>query len=183
MNTLYFRTKINFPSPHPHNSSSISLVFPIKGEEEIPSWPCKWSFSLLKHEIWLPLQSGLTLTACIVNNSSFLNHSVWLYDLPQKWIPDTDGALENGDESSLILDVRSIELGASCSEFSINANLAGSQRRYPNSFGKHLPCEIVLEDPRLDTSVVFLSLPGLEEMETILPVSLAGGEQAILVYY
>lgn len=147
MNTLYFRININFPSPHPHNSSSICLVSPIKGEEEIPSWPCKWSFSLLKHEIWLPLQSGLTLTACIVNNSSFLNHSVWLYDLPQKWIPDTDGALENGDESSLILDVRSIELGAFCSEFSINANLAGSQRRYPIVSGSICPVKLYLKIP------------------------------------
>ena len=82
---------------------------------------------LSEHEIWLPLQSGLTLTGCIVNNSSFLSHSVWLCDLPQKWIPNTNHALENGDGSSLILDGRSIELGVSCSEFPINANLAGSK--------------------------------------------------------
>ena len=181
MNTLYFRTKINFPSSTIHPSSC--LVFPMKGEKEIPSWPCKWSFSFLKHEIWLPLQSGLTLTACTVNNSSFLSHSVWLYDLPQKWIPGTDGALENGDGSSLILDVQSIELGASCFEFSINANLAGSQRRYPNSLGKHLPYKTVLKNPRVDSRCSFLSLPGLEEMENILPVSVAGGKQAILVNY
>lgn len=151
MNTLYFRTKINFPSPTIHPSNC--LILPIKSEEEIPSWPCKWSFSFLKHEIWLPLQSRLTLTACIVNNRSFLSHGVWLYDLPQKWIPSTDSALRNGDGSSLILDGRHIELGASCSEFSINANLAGSGRRYPKSFRKCLPCEIVLKNPRVNPSV------------------------------
>lgn len=135
MNIFYFRTKIKFPSPTIHLLSY--LVFAIKREEEIPSWPCKWLFSFLKHEIWLPLQSGLTFTACMVNNSSFHSHSVWLCDLPEKWIPNTDHTLENGDGSSLILDGRGTELGASCSEFSINANLAGSERIYPNSFVKH----------------------------------------------
>lgn len=81
----------------------------------------------------------------------------------------------------MILDGASIELGASCSEFSINADLAGSQRRYPNSFRKHLPYEIVLENPSVGTGVVFLYMPGLEEMESILPVSMAGGKQAVLV--
>lgn len=151
MNTLCFWTNMNFPSPTIHPSSC--LIFPIKREEEIPSWPCKWSFSFLKHEIWLPLQSGLTLIACIVNNSSFLSHSVWLCDLLQKWIPNTDRALENGDGNPLILDGGRIELGTSCSEFFINANLAGSARRSPKSFRKHLPYEIVLKNPRVETSV------------------------------
>lgn len=67
-----------------------------------------------------------------------------------------NGALENGNESSLILDVRSIELGASCSEFSKNAKSSWITERYPNSLEGLLPCEIVLEDPRLDASVFFV---------------------------
>lgn len=165
MNTLYFRTKINFPSPTTYPSNC--LILPIKSEEEIPSWPCKWSFSFLKHEIWLPSQSRLTLTAGIVNNRAFLSHGVWLYDLPQKWIPSTDCALRNEDGSSLILDGRHIELGASCSEFSINANLAGSGRIYPKSFRKRLPCEIVLKIPGQALQLVRMLSPNTKVVSSI----------------
>jgi hypothetical protein len=53
--------------------------------------------------------------------------------------------LENEDGSSLILDSWFIEVGTSCSDFSINANLFGSESRYPNSFRRHLPYEIVVK--------------------------------------
>lgn len=168
MNTSYFRTKmISLPLQF-----ICCLIFSIKRQEEISSWPCKWSFSFLKHEIWLPLQSGLTFTACIVNNSFFLSHSVWLCDLSQKWIPNTEHALENEDGNFLILDGRTIELGESYSEFSINANLAGPERRYPKSFGKHLPhLWNHTSKSQSGNQYSFLSLCELEEMESIVLVS------------
>lgn len=127
---------------------------------------------LLKHEIWLPLQSGLTFTACIVNNSFFLSHSVWLCDLSQKWIPNTEHALENGDGNFLILEGRSIELGEFYSEFSINANLAGPERRYPKSFGKHLPhLWNHTSKSQSGNQYSFLFLCELEELESIVLVS------------
>lgn len=168
MNTLYFRTKMISPLLQ----FIRCLIFSIKRQEEISSWPCKWSFSFLKHEIWLPLQSGLTFTVCIVNNSLFLSHSVWLCDLSQKWIPNTEDALENGDGNFLILDGRSIELGESYSEFSINANLAGSERKSPKNFRKHLPhLWNHTSKSQSGNQCSFLSLCELEEMERIMLVS------------
>lgn len=126
----------------------------------------------LKHEIWLPSQSGLALTACIVSDRSFLSHSVWLCDLPWRWIPHTNHALENGDGSSLVPGGRGVELGVSCSEFSINANLAGSQEFWE----AFVLCNCTLKSES-GNWCSFLSLCGLEIMENILAASLAEGKQ------
>lgn len=54
MNTLYFRIKINFLPPPPQ-FNQFAWYFLLKEKRKFLPWPCKWSFSLLKHEIWIAL--------------------------------------------------------------------------------------------------------------------------------